>query len=322
MVDFATRAAKILQQNLTPLPTHPAAFINSDLTPFAENLQRLASLDKISSRSEMNCFEAIGGMYTSLERLYQAQRQGMGEDNTLYLGFGIPAMHGADKIGLSIEYWRDKDLEDIIKKTKESSAMELDGDSKQLDASAQKSYRLIVHAQEVPSGFPPPFPTLRQSSDWLPEAEVMGPLKESDSIPWSEPPEAAPAEPSSARPNLLFQVRLEPPVWIPYEHEPEIYTPQIAHLPGYEPTIHDYTALEKLLWDREEHEYEPVKHKDRVWVPQKQEWRHREWQYNKLKPLYLRKVTEVPFGHPRELGGLMAVRLFSFLISLFFPPFI
>jgi len=101
--DLAPQAASILRKNLQP----ERPLMISDLADFANNLERLSKLDKLSQAHALNCFTAITGLYESLSRIYDHEKTVMdgGAVEAMCRGNGRPRMHCNGKVGLSVEYW-------------------------------------------------------------------------------------------------------------------------------------------------------------------------------------------------------------------------
>lgn len=104
--DLAPQAASILRNNLQP----ERPLMVSDLADFANNLERLSKLDKLSQAHALNCFTAITGLYESLSRIYEHEKTVMdgGAVEAMCRGNGRPRMHCNGKVGLSVEYWKER----------------------------------------------------------------------------------------------------------------------------------------------------------------------------------------------------------------------
>ena len=83
---------------------------------FDRNLQRLATLDKLSVGNHFNCFEAIEGVYKSLDRLHNFEIEelmkreaGLGaqEAETIITttSSGRPQMNTHGNVGLTLDYF-------------------------------------------------------------------------------------------------------------------------------------------------------------------------------------------------------------------------
>lgn len=95
--------------------------LTKTLERFAPNLERIASLDKLSVLPTLNCFDAIDGIYQSLLKVFNWDVSKLKEDPKMrgrsddYLKVaalcgrhGCPQMHARDRIGLSLDYWKER----------------------------------------------------------------------------------------------------------------------------------------------------------------------------------------------------------------------
>ena len=118
----AEEAAKILLDDLKLEPNQSP--LTKRLDNFASNFERLAILDKLSVNPGLNLYEAVAGIHESLARLYQWETQRLREDpiitgkNDEYLQnlvlctkSGHPAMNARGRVGLGIDYWKEKRLQ-------------------------------------------------------------------------------------------------------------------------------------------------------------------------------------------------------------------
>lgn len=199
----------MLLDNLTP--AHGAATINTKLDRFAANLEALSRLDKLSS-SQLNCFEAMTGVYTSLQRLYEHEKEmakaledansTSRKDDKIEIEVmckksGRPKMHSGRRVGLSLQYWKERRALTAPKepvKTEEDTTMEL-GSS---EAANKKEGDDHLHSLEITAepNDPALYPSLRVSSDWLSD-RVFKPTEETTdptdlmtgkpSIDWLDP---------------------------------------------------------------------------------------------------------------------------------------
>lgn len=261
-------ASKILQADLSPQDGLPS--VNAKLDKFAENLERLASMDRLSTPGA-NCFEAVFGVYQSLKRLYdhevklaeglasgekQSQLQ-TPETEVMCKKSARPAMHARRRVGLSLDYWRHGHaIPDARPSSADSNMMDLDND----DASAaikdepvedDKVCSLTIECEHCP---PALYTPMRISEDWLSKQVVIPATDESEtvsvlddirptpgSIDWHIPPatykqshESAdrdPHTPSPALPHVRFVAHLEPPMVLPTQLAASICASMDTHLP-------------------------------------------------------------------------------------------
>jgi hypothetical protein len=107
------------------------------LSEFSDNLNRLYRTDKLSAN--LNCFTAITGIYQSLEKIYEYERDNMGgEVAALCFGNGRPQMHTRGKVGLSVDYWMERSSLGLRKE---------EGDQ------GQNLWRVLIEVEETPPDF-------------------------------------------------------------------------------------------------------------------------------------------------------------------------
>lgn len=217
-------AAKVLHNDLK-IPKAKDT-LTAKLDRFADNLERLQRLDKLSVQGA-NCFEAVSGVYTSLKRLYDHERameavvnknQDRIERNVTCLHSGRPRMHVRQRIGLSLGYWMDERLVwPKMPPRAEQDSMELDAPeepNKDKDPEEEEEdneigsqhYSLTIECEHCP---PALYPSLRVTSDWLslkppPKDETQDTNSEQrdngqNEVPrtqpeWQDPPPAASAD--------------------------------------------------------------------------------------------------------------------------------
>ena len=218
---FSTSAAKMLQDDLTPPPG--VASINLTLDRFAHNLERLARMDRLST-PEVNCFEAISGVYTSLRRLFEHEKKAAlalfdaaasssptavanekAEREVLCKKSGRPRMNAGKCVGLALEYWMDRRhiLPSPSKPaqkapgTPASTRMDIDSDASEgltdadADADVNRIYSLTIECESSPAGL---YPSMRISDAWIspqvekPASDPSSIFDGGPSIDWLEPP--------------------------------------------------------------------------------------------------------------------------------------
>ncbi|KAF2812451.1 uncharacterized protein BDZ99DRAFT_569126 [Mytilinidion resinicola] len=208
---FSKTAGKTLRKNLSPTPE--ISRINLTLDRFAHNLERLARMDRLSSQ-DVSCFEAVSGVYKSLKKLFDYEKQAAktlinsrsgnidekAEREVLSKKSGRPRMNAGECVGLSLEYWMDRrHVLPRLLKTKQKAALDknhMDVDSDGSDTPSEpeselnKIYSLSIECEPSPATIYQP---IRVSDAWIseqvekpagdPENMFQGP-----SIDWLEPP--------------------------------------------------------------------------------------------------------------------------------------
>ncbi|KAI5367436.1 putative mediator complex, subunit Med1 [Septoria linicola] len=227
-------ASTVLLQDLT-VPN--GILLQSKLDRFATSLDRLAKLDRLS-KGQVDCFEALNGIYTSLKKLYELEKEAVktlndlkGTDadekaarEVLRKRSGRPSIHANGKIGMSLDYWTSYPHTASVK---DNSAMDIDStDSAQPPTDGGSDvWSLRIEAQSCAAGM---YPSLRVSDAWLPETYEVVPPESNQILPWQDPPptfvSAGAADASDAMaidgqrlPDLRYVAKLDPPVKLPLQ---------------------------------------------------------------------------------------------------------
>ncbi|RFU31848.1 hypothetical protein B7463_g4466, partial [Scytalidium lignicola] len=312
------------------------------LDRFAANLERFATLDKLSGPG-LNCHEAIAGIYESLERLHKwelsrlAEQEDMvGKDEefiartSMCTKSGEPAMHARDRLGLSLDYWQEKRR--ISQRTKEEE---------------QKRWSLLIGCSSSPGLVYPP---VRVSDKWI-SADIVKPNAQDEEIfmqpagpilDWQQPENTLlstsdPTKPNAMEgidqsnpkyPEVIFVAKFNPPLVIPYAVAMEIYGHVGAPLDPYQTSTFDELCFPPGLDERIE-PGEPRKIKRQTVTPvfskdgQKSTAKHKNTLFIE-KIDYGRKLTELPFSHPSQLieiiPSLRQYALLSTLLRTSFGP--
>ena len=309
------------------------------LDRFAANLERLATLDKLSVIPGLNCHEAIAGIYESLERLHKweaarlkEQDDMAGKDDeyvertAMCTKSGKPVMHTRDRLGLSIDYWQ--------------------GKRRLTSASSRKgkpnTWSLLVECSTLPDyGYRP----LRVSEKWIsseilkadPEAEelmlaaVGGPVldwlePESTMLPASEPSnpdamEGLDRQSDGKFPEVMFVAKFDPPIVVPYGVAVQVHTSTSAHL-----DIYQMSTFDGLLFPQgpdskaEAGEARMIKQQKAVPIYTKEGDKSTRIHNNTLfvdKVDYGQTLSELPFSHPRQLVEMLPqLRQYAFLATV------
>lgn len=220
-IGFGASGTKIIYRNLQPLPGQSK--INATLERFADNLEKLVTLDKLGSPQNggVSCYEAVAGVYTSLRKLFEHEkkmalalleedtpnRSHKAEREVLCKRSGRPRPNTGDRLGLNLEYWMDR--RHIIPKSRTKAAASEKGKEK-MDVDSQEQgeypededdlntntvYSLTLECEHSPSTLYTP---IRISDDWISDA-VEKPVDANDanaldniilntpSLDWQEP---------------------------------------------------------------------------------------------------------------------------------------
>jgi len=309
------------------------------LDRFAANLERLATLDKLSVIPGLNCHEAIAGIYESLERLHKwevarlKEQDNMADKDDEYIGrtamckrSGKPIMHTRDRLGLSIDYWQERHQ---IK-------------SKSLSRDKEKTWALLIECASLPALVYTP---IRVSEKWIspeilkadPAAEDLlltaedGPVldwlqPENTMLPSTEPPKADAMEgidqaSGQKFPEVMFIAKFDPPLIVPYGVAMQIYGSVNAPLDMYQTSTFDGLMFPPGPEDKSEPgEARMIKQQTTVSVFDENGEKSTKIHKNTLfidKIDYGRTLTELPFSHPRQLVEMLPrLRQYAFLSTL------
>ncbi|KAI1332762.1 mediator of RNA polymerase II transcription subunit 1-domain-containing protein [Xylariaceae sp. FL0255] len=332
----AEKASTILFKDLALGPGESQ--LTKKLSHFRANLERLATLDRLSVTPSLNCHEAIAGLWESLDQLHKWDVESLRSDgrlsekgesrlrvHALCNQHGCPLMHTRGRIGLSLDYW------------KQNNAFK----TTTVDTDSVKTWGILVDCAPVSSVVYSP---IRVSDKWIApniiktnptENEVLsatGPL-----LDWLEPPntlippsEEAKADsgldPTSALsvpkpPDVAFIATFDPQVVVPHGVAMEIYKLSGTNAPP--PSI----TFDAILFPvSEEVAYDPFEPREMTYTQRVPTFfniqsgqkspelkKHR----NTLltdRAVFGQVLTQVPFSHPRELMAMLPMlRQFAFL---------
>lgn len=246
-----TSANRAIMRTLTLEPGQ--YYITSRLDKFAKNLERLGRMDKIYGTG-FNAFEAVAGVYSALEKLYEHEKKiamtvfgaahGDVEERTekevLCKKSGRPVMNPRKTVGLCLDYWMKRrkllNRQHETHKTPsteavKTGAMEIDPQDEADDRIADHFYTLVIECEENPS--PEMYPPARVSNAWISEqikqsedpTDIFGPP-----IDWLDPPQTYLTEQNGTNtdngipldnthmgrlPNVRFVAKLDPPLVLP-----------------------------------------------------------------------------------------------------------
>ncbi|KAL5321674.1 hypothetical protein ACEPPN_009634 [Leptodophora sp. 'Broadleaf-Isolate-01'] len=308
--------------------------LTKKLDRFAANLEILATLDKFSVIPGLNCHEAIAGLYESVERLHlwEVERlketQEMAEKDDAYViktamctKSGKPIMHTRDRLGMSLDYWQEK--------RRLSSKKD------------EKTWSLLVDCAPV-LGLD--FTPIRVSENWISvdiqkaNATVEDILLEPDNgpvldwldpvntlLPSTDPPKADAMDGVEGAtgqkfPEVMFVVKFDPPLVVPYMLATQIYNSTSAPIDHFVTTTFDELMFPRRPEDDVHNDGRRITRESTVSVYSKDGERSTVVHRSDLwidKPDYGRKLTELPFSHPRQLVQMLpALRQYAFLSTL------
>ncbi|KAF1980996.1 hypothetical protein K402DRAFT_458351 [Aulographum hederae CBS 113979] len=223
VVNAHARTMSEVMFKLLRLPPGWPAF-SSTLMPFMENFYRLALMDKLGGPS-FNGFDAISGVYVSLNRLFEHEKRalqaamgtwkpGKIEREVLCHKSGRPRWNACKTVGLGLDYWM----------------------ANRLDLGYEKDLDIFFISIECQESAPELYTSARISNDWVsadvekaPDAADPNEIFNLSTIDWQDPPpsylssSADTADGMSMAdlgvgklPNVRFVAKLKPPIALPY----------------------------------------------------------------------------------------------------------
>ncbi|KAK0384925.1 hypothetical protein NLU13_7404 [Sarocladium strictum] len=328
-------ASDILLRDLQLLPNQSP--LTKTLDKFAANLELLAILDKLSILPELDCRQALVGVYESLAKLHRwdteklKEEPGMSGKSDEFLKSmamcsrnGFPAMHARDRVGLSVQYWRERRF---VPPSKETATL----------SEKEKVWSLLVGCAATDGiGLPP----IRVSDEWLSKdiakEDPLEPKKMM--LDWQEPPNVSlpPSEDNkdggvdmlqpdmsvTRVPQVMFTVTFDPPLILPQNDWARVYTyaGNGVPTPFYSPTfdVLFFPIDENMPPDSSAHRIITAERQVRVFdkehKPCTKSHRNRLFIY---KQIYSQVISELPFSHPRQLVEMLPLlRQYAFISIL------
>ncbi|KAI8629975.1 mediator of RNA polymerase II transcription subunit 1-domain-containing protein [Xylariaceae sp. FL1651] len=320
--------------------------LTKKLSKFRANLERLATLDRLSVTPGLNCHEAIAGIWESLEKLHRWDLNRLREDPVLRnkpeeklrvfalcSQHGCPVMHTRGRVGLTLDYWKQY-------RAFEATSVETENGM---------TWGILVECAPASSMVYNP---IRVSDQWIgpnivkanpTDDEVMsttGPV-----LDWLEPPNTLlpPSEETKAEggleptaalsgpkpPDVVFMATFDPPVVVPHGVAMEIYKISATNAPLSSST---FDAL--LFPITEGATYDPSEPREMTFtqtVPTFLDLLNGQTQpvikahRNTLlidKPVYGQVLHHVPISHPKDLIAMLPIlRQYAFLSLLLASSF-
>ncbi|KAL5001554.1 mediator of RNA polymerase II transcription subunit 1-domain-containing protein [Aspergillus recurvatus] len=343
-------ATAVLKRDLVQTPEDGARGNWKSLDNFHKNLQWLARHDKLSE--EVNCFEAIEGLYESLKRLWNEeglQRKFDGDHEHLCSGgIGRPSLHRGSRVGLWLDYWVPRARVMDAKQRRSPDAMAIDQSENSANDEPNDGpgdWRIAVECEEG-------YPSLRVSKDWLGsevftaihhDAEASAsdhPTPEVTVINWAEPPPALNGSQRSSEnmdidsnmlgsssPNRRFVARLEPALDMPFLVATEVYRhlgiqmPQDFRLATYDGLLAPGWSLcpEDSHIDRKRSKISVhlLDEEGRPCIKQ------HSYAFQNFEPTSGKTLRDLPFSHPRQLADVLpTLRQYAFLANMIRSTFL
>ncbi|KAI0005237.1 mediator of RNA polymerase II transcription subunit 1-domain-containing protein [Xylariaceae sp. FL0662B] len=333
------KASAILLKNLALAPGQSP--LTKKLTDFRANLERLATLDRLSVLPGLSCHEAIAGMWESLEKLHRWDVEKLRGDPALRnvpeerlrlfalcTRHGCPLMHTRGRTGLSLDYW--KEWRKLASTT--------------VDTEDAKTWGILIECAPA-SGMV--FQPVRVSDKWIgPNIEkanitdeemisATGPV-----LDWLEPANTLLPPPEDVKtesgleggvslrgpkpPDVVFLATFDPPVVVPHAVATEIYKITATNMPlssitfdalmfpivdgsSYDPSepreiTYTQTVVNLENINRGQTESVLKAHRNTLFI---------------YKPVYGQILSQVPFSHPKDLITMLPLlRQYAFLSLL------
>lgn len=332
------KAGAILLRDLQIKPTESQ--LTKMLDQFAANLERLALLDRLSILPVLNCYEAVAGLYESLERLHKWEVERLAETEefrekgqdiiaraALCTRSGKPLMHARGRLGLSLDYWEEKRR--ISKKSRSQQT---------------KTWSLLIECAPIPLQMLERGMSLRVSTNWISsEIEKIIPPEEMFLPPGSEPildwqnPEytmlpstdlprpdvmnSVEQDLGQKYPEVMFLAKFDPPITIPFGLATNLIYSYTEHLDEYQAVRFDELMFPHKPGEKIETEESSRKILQEVLVPVFS--KGGETTQRHKNTLYIDKIdfgktlTEMPFIHPNHLILMLSIlRQYAFLSTL------
>ncbi|KAH9892315.1 mediator of RNA polymerase II transcription subunit 1-domain-containing protein [Xylariomycetidae sp. FL2044] len=338
------KASAILLKDLALAPGQ--TILTKKLTQFRANLERLTTLDKLSVPPALNCHEAIAGLWESLDKLHTWDVENLRRDPelsdlpesslkvyALCNRHGCPLMHTRGRIGLSLDYWKDRHkLASTTVETEEVKTW-------------VKTWGILVECAPA-SGMV--YNPVRLSDKWIGPNVEKSNLTDEEMISsasgpvldWLEPPNILlpPAEETKAEgglepsepltrprpPEVVFEAKFDPPVVVTHAVAMEIYK-----ISGTNPSLSSITFDALLYPIPGGSSYDPSEPREITYTQRvinfvsknvEADEPNVEMHQNTLfiyKPVYGQTLDRVTFSHPKDLISMLPyLRQYAFLSVL------
>jgi hypothetical protein len=333
----SSKAAEILLRDLQLGPGESP--LTKMLDKFALNLERLATLDKLSVMPTLNCHEAIAGIYESLKRLHEWEVSRLKEEDSMkektaeYImrtalcsKSGRPLMNARQVVGLSLDYWQDRHIKSKESMSKATSIevteepktwsliVECAPSSSLVYASVRVTDKWI--SSDIQKANPTADDLIMETGgailDWQEPDNILLPSQEAKGDGAMEGIEHDLSTSNSKFPDVMFLAKFHPPLVVPYAVANQIYSSTGAtmdsyHIPTLDSLIFPPKADEKSEADAT---YRRLRRQQSVTIVEDGSQKVSKIHNNTLtfqKLEYGRTMTELPFSHPRQLVELLPI---------------
>ncbi|OTB09285.1 hypothetical protein M426DRAFT_316566 [Hypoxylon sp. CI-4A] len=336
------KASAILLKDLSLAPGQSP--LTKRLTHFRANLERLAALDKLSVSPGLNCHEAVVGIWESLAKLHQwdvqklrtsdPSLQNMTDERlrvfSLCLRHGCPLMHTRGRIGLSLDYWKER--------RKLASTT--------VDTEDARTWGILIECAPA-SGMV--YNPVRISDKWIADHIEKSNLTDEEMISsngpildWLEPPNTLlpPSEETKTEsglenavglsgpksPEVVFMATFDPPLVVPHGPLMEInkilnsqpavtnITFDVLTFPLADGTPYDPSEPREIAFTQTVPTFTKILDGQPQPEPVLKAHRNTLFIY---KPVYGQILTQIPFAHPKDLITMLPLlRQYAFLSLL------
>lgn len=328
------KAADVLLGDLKLQPGEWA--LTKTLEKFSPNLERIAAPDRLSVLPTLNCYDAIDGIYQSLLKIFNWDVTKLKEDPKMqdrsddYLKVaalctrhGCPQMHVRDRIGLSLDYWKEWRRLPIT----------IDHSEKE----GPKTWSIMIECAQKNN---PAFMPIRVSHQWISDAiekdataEDMVLSNGGPILDWQEPenillPAGAGEKPEGSigpeprLPDVIFMAVFDPPLIVSSGVAAQIYNIAGLQPPGMSSSTFDalvFPIPQGVAYDPTESRI--ITHTQPVMLSTTEKSTRKIRMHrntlNTDRAVYGELLTRVPFQHPRQLLEMLPLlRQYAFLSSL------
>ena len=308
------------------------------LDGFAQNLERLGSLDRLSQG--VNCFEAIEGLYESFRKIWTEEKNRMRSQGSLKRlsrsAIGRPIIHRGRRLGLGLDYWA----------TKAALAERLGAKASIDTVGTEDNSETLVPEASIWSGMiecEGGFPSIRVTKDWVSldalQSTEGDALTESLVNAWIDPPPTLTTQPEGAMetegsadsafvpqpPSVRFVLQLEPELLLPITVAPNAFNVSGVNLLRDRGTMKDaQDFIRGLTQDTrridDDSPQMPLRWtRTTISFARNNERHDTDYvvSFNTNGPFWCYSVESLAFDHPRQIASLLPVfRQYALLWTL------
>lgn len=307
------------------------------LDGFVTNLEILGSMDRLGG-AEVNCFDAVDGIYRSLDKVFHwgLHRSGMTRpkeggtwwdiEETICRQNGRPLMHTRGRVGLAVQYWVER-RHSLVKQTT-TEDMDIDSIESAENLDECTVWTAIIECEVSSAEIYPP---IRISDAWVSEpvgkpTSTEVPINDIE-IDWQDPPPTllSPKSPMDGigsleadrnaqprAPDVRFVATFKPPVIVPLQIALQIHASVGSPLTQESLLPTTYESL--VFADIDSQESLPtaprsVEKTVTSYGPSNStSLSHKHKSTLLIQPNdYARAITDLPFSHPRQILAVLPI---------------